>query len=67
MSHQVLVEWLAHPTVRADRVGKRSLLGGDQAAVQITKGRARHVPAEEPAKPAKPKGKKKSGESGDEE
>ncbi len=67
MSDQVWIEWLAHPTVRADRVGKRAKMGADQASVQITKGRARHVPPEEPAKSAKPKGKKKSGESGDEE
>ncbi len=52
-----LIEWLDHPTVAKDKVGKRSRMGETQATKQISSGRARLV-EEEPEKP-KGRGKKK--------
>lgn len=53
-----LIEWLDHPTVAKDKVGKRSRMGDSQATKQISSGRARAVDESEPA-PKKDKGKKK--------
>ena len=46
-----LIEWLDHPTVAKDKVGKRSRMGDSQATKQISSGRARAVDESEPAKP----------------
>lgn len=43
-----LIEWIDHPTVAKDKVGKRSRMGETQATKQIASGRARLVEEEEP-------------------